>query len=193
MAKVTIDRELLERINESAICDGTDATISDDLFVQLVAALDAQRGLTRYTIGIVGGISAFVSADDGCMVLYEDAQRAIAELREECAHLKGCQENAMLHLTGLVSERDTLRQQLADMTKRAKTAEREAGKALSTLKGLEKVAKVVSDNSDQVCGELNVMRQQRNRLAGALVATSKASSAAEVDLIVDAALAEVNK
>lgn len=41
MTKVTIDRELLERIDESAICDGTDATISDDLFTQLVAALDA--------------------------------------------------------------------------------------------------------------------------------------------------------
>ena len=40
---VTIRRELLERIDESAICDGTDATISDDLFTQLVAALDAPR------------------------------------------------------------------------------------------------------------------------------------------------------
>ena len=44
-----------------------------------------------------------------------DAQRAIAELREECEHLKDCQENAMLHMTGLVSERDTLRQQLAEL------------------------------------------------------------------------------
>ena len=43
MTKVTIDRELLERIDESAICDGTDATISDDLFTQLVAALDAPQ------------------------------------------------------------------------------------------------------------------------------------------------------
>ena len=43
MTKVAIDRELLERIDESAICDGTDATISDDLFTQLVAALDAPR------------------------------------------------------------------------------------------------------------------------------------------------------
>jgi len=38
---IPIRRELLERIDESAICDGTDATISDDLFTQLVAALDA--------------------------------------------------------------------------------------------------------------------------------------------------------
>ena len=37
--KLLIDRELLERIDESAICDGTDATISDELFTQLVAAL----------------------------------------------------------------------------------------------------------------------------------------------------------
>lgn len=39
MTNVTISRELLERIDESAICDGTDATISDDLFTELVAAL----------------------------------------------------------------------------------------------------------------------------------------------------------
>lgn len=36
---VTISRELLERIDESAICDGTDATISDSLFTELVATL----------------------------------------------------------------------------------------------------------------------------------------------------------
>lgn len=43
MTKVTIDRELLERIDETAICDGTDVTISDDLFTQLVEALAAER------------------------------------------------------------------------------------------------------------------------------------------------------
>lgn len=86
----------------------------------------------------------------GCSGAVENSEvvkqgvRAIAELREECEHLKACQENAMLHMTGLVAERDTL-------------------------------------------------RQQRDKLAGALVAASKAASAAEVSLIVDAALAEVNK
>ena len=40
---IPIRRELLERIDESAICDGTDATISDDLFTQLVAALATPR------------------------------------------------------------------------------------------------------------------------------------------------------
>lgn len=39
MTDVTIRRELLERIDESAICDGAEATISDDLFTELVAAL----------------------------------------------------------------------------------------------------------------------------------------------------------
>lgn len=37
------------------------------------------------------------------------------------------------------------------------------------------------------------LTEQRDKLAEALVATSKASSAAEVDLIVDSALAEVSK
>ena len=183
MTKVTIDRELLERIDESAICDGTDATISDDLFSQLVAALDAPRqpegdahkneaqpevaqntGSRSMTnklssqgcTGCTGveGVAAPCETPDAVDIfawatfdgegsydlrLYEDnegyrddfrdanpllhpdwvfplcrlsdAQRAIAELREECEHLKDCQENAMLHMTGLVAERDTLRQQ----------------------------------------------------------------------------------
>ena len=46
---------------------------------------------------------------------YERTQQIVAELREGCEHLKDCQENAMLHMTGLVSERDTLRQQLAEL------------------------------------------------------------------------------
>lgn len=46
------------------------------------------------------------------------------------------------------------------LRKRARTAEREAAEALRTLKGLEKVAKVVDANSDQVCGENNMLRQE---------------------------------
>ena len=60
---------------------------------------------------------------------------------------------------------DGLRGEVAELRRRAKTAEREAGSALRTYKGLEKVARVVSDNSDQVCGELNVLRQQFNQQA----------------------------
>ena len=60
---------------------------------------------------------------------------------------------------------DGLRGEVAGLRKRAKTAEREAGSALRTYKGLEKVARVVSDNSDQVCGELNVLRQQFDQQA----------------------------
>lgn len=186
--KLLIDRELLERIDESAICDGTDATISDDLFAQLVAALDAPRqpegdGLEvvawqdaenpLYTTGERRQMHAW--ATDGYPIVelcrLSDATRAIAELREECERLRKApvsKADSNAQLVGVCIERDTLRQQLAEMTKRAKTAEREAGKALRTFKGLEKVAKVVSDNSDQVCGELNVMRQQRDRLAGLL-------------------------
>lgn len=77
MSKVTIDRELLERL-ETWVTDDCEA------LRELQAILAAPRqpegeGLTRYTICIVGGITAFVSAADGCMVLYEDAQHAIAE------------------------------------------------------------------------------------------------------------------
>ena len=93
---------------------------------------------------------------------HETELAMLAKMKPEQIH------EMSLELHNALAERDTLRQQLAEMTKRAKTAEREAGKALRTFKGLEKVAKVVSDNSDQVCGELNFMRQQRDRLAGLL-------------------------
>ena len=153
--KLLIDRELLERIDESAICDGTDATISDGLFTQLVAALDAPRQPEgdnsdfpnlRDGLEVVGWYHshAEVATSEKARVVQwlpecveplcrlSDAQRAIDDLRdrldvmtqcadnysrmfeesaEECEHLKDCQENAMLHMTGLVSERDTLRQQ----------------------------------------------------------------------------------
>lgn len=54
MTDVLIKRELLEQIDETAICDGTDATISDDLFTQLVAALAAPRQPERESVNVVG-------------------------------------------------------------------------------------------------------------------------------------------
>ena len=101
---------------------------------------DAAEGVAIETV------ETHVLCDEGETDLcrLSDAQRAIAELREECSFLKDCQENAMLHMTGLVTERDTL-------------------------------------------------LQQRDRLASALVAASKAESRAEACLIVGAALAEVEK
>ena len=94
--KLLIDRELLERIDESAICDGTDATISDDLFTQLVAALAAPRqpeGELKPDRN-----KAFEACPDtGCdwgsfwqgwKAHHADAQRAIAELRAECERLR---------------------------------------------------------------------------------------------------------
>ena len=69
-----------------------------------------------------------------------------------------CLSDAQAIIDGLLGE-------VAGLRKRAKTAEREAGSALRTYKGLEKVARVVSDNSDQVCGELNVLRQQFDQQA----------------------------
>lgn len=134
MTKVTIERELLERIDETAICDGTDATISDDLFTRLVAALAAPRQPDGEGLEVVayqsidatrgGGWMAHKHAlpqahiDQGALqeplCRLSDAQRAIAELREvnriqlEIAEVHGaaCVE--------IRKERDTLRQQLAE-------------------------------------------------------------------------------
>lgn len=55
-------------------------------------------------------------------------------------------------------------QEVDALRKRARTAEREAEQALRTLKGLEKVAKVVDANSDAVCGENNRLRAELEAL-----------------------------
>ena len=116
-----------------------------------------------------------------------DHQRAIAELREECEHLKDCQENAMLHMTGLVSERDTLRQQLA---------ERDA-----------QIASMRAEVTPFIETHWRPVAEQRDRLAGLLqkarwyVATARYSDNDEGDFAarrqavmltdIDAALAEI--
>lgn len=153
MTKVTIDREPLERIDESAICDGTDATISDDLFTQLVAALDAPRQPEGDGLQVVAWQDAenplYTTAERRVMhewtsndyLIVElcrlsDAQRAIAELREECERLRNCLLEVQVRhfsdslkrrssdkeleqyladgIAQIESERDTLRQQLAE-------------------------------------------------------------------------------
>ena len=118
----------------------------------------------------------------------DNYSRMFEESAEECEHLKACQENAMLHMTGLVAERDTLRQQLA---------ERDA-----TIARLEAGIPRIQEQSHR-------MRQQRDRLAGLLqkarwyVASARYSDNDEGDFAarrqeealseIDAALAEVNK
>lgn len=168
MNKVTIDRELLERIDETAICDGMDATISDDLFTRLVAALAAPRQPEGDGLEVVAWQDAenqlYTTAErrvlhdwvnNGYPIVelcrLSDAQRAIAELREEISNLhttmmaaaveiqehwqSHCDEEGygpanLMHrlergiasqygytaqtLVQIESERDTLRQQLAE-------------------------------------------------------------------------------
>lgn len=60
----------------------------------------------------------------------------------------------------LQADYDALRAEAEALRKRARTAEREAAQALRTLKGLEKVARVVDTHSDQMCGENNLLRQE---------------------------------
>ena len=174
MNKVTIDRELLERIDESAICDGTDATISDDLFTRLVAALAAPRqpeGDGLWVVGLIGEDGLLLDLHGRVvdpekyryqsLCLLTDHQRAIAELREECKIHRNSAAGAHNQLRAnrleterlavdwqaAVAERDTLRQQLA---------ERDA-----TIERLEAGIPRLQEQSFQ-------MRQQRDKLAGLL-------------------------
>ena len=159
MTKVTIDRELLERIDESAICDGTDATISDVLFTQLVAALAAPRqpegddGLE--VVGWHHSHAEVATSDKARVVTWlpecveplcrlSDAQRTIAELREECERLSHMLNNVTNNCIKLADERDTLRQQLAEQD--------------ATIARLEAGIPRIQEQSHQ-------MRQQRDRLA----------------------------
>lgn len=58
------------------------------------------------------------------------------------------------------SDYDALQSRLDAAEARARKAETDSHRILKTYKGFERVAGVVSDNSDQVCGENNLLRQQ---------------------------------
>lgn len=126
MTDVLIKRELLEQVASEFEHDNDRYMLGRELR----KVLDAPRqpeGEIKPDITTKHGYPAYS---------VEQHQRAIAELRdrldvmtqcadnysrmfeesaEECEHLKACQENDMLHMTGLVAERDTLRQQLAEL------------------------------------------------------------------------------
>lgn len=85
---INVPRDVLQTVLDP-VCSEDWFPACKQIRALLAAPLQPEGdGLTRYGLGIVGGIAAFVSADDGCMVLHEDAQRAIAELREECERLR---------------------------------------------------------------------------------------------------------
>lgn len=98
------------------------------------------------------------------------AQRAIADLREECSFLKDCQENAMLHMTGLVAERDTLRQQLverdAEILEQCRLNGMGAERELKLIAQRDKLAGLLSDALK--LGELDRVLSLQTRVMTAL-------------------------
>lgn len=97
------------------------------------------------------------------------AWRLIRGYREKIEALR--LQNAMFvtAAANIDREREALHAEAEALRKRACTAEHEAAQALRTLKGLEKVARVVDANSDQVCGENNLLRQEVEALRVALL------------------------
>lgn len=83
------------------------------------------------------------------MVLCEDCLDSFDQRQRDQAELKT--------LRGKVVD---LQSRLDAAEKRARKAEADSRRILKAHKGLERVARVVSDNSDQVCGENNLLRQQ---------------------------------
>lgn len=57
---------------------------------------------------------------------------------------------------------------MVETLKRARTAERESMKYMKQYSELEKVAKVVSEDSDRVCAQLNLAMQAHAKLLGLL-------------------------
>ena len=148
-----VPRELLERVLDY---DGAVA-IRQNARHELRALLSAPSPAGVDGLEVVGWYTED-HLDDKSATTYsrEVADRWLA---------KGWTVNGIANAAAAQAIIDGLRGEIETLRKRAKTAEREAGSALKTYKGLEKVARVVSDNSDQVCGDLNVMRQERDRKA----------------------------
>lgn len=194
MTDVLIKRELLERIDESAICDGTDATISNDLFTQLVAALAAPRqpeveGLEvvayRYKVASEFGGDVMCWAPKGRKVLetfpladHAAAERAIAELREECERLTACIEIRNQEITDAGDSLSALRQQLA---------ERDA--QIASMRA--EVTPFIETHWRPVAVERDTLRQQMGKLAGLLREAINWDTSDELLERIDAALAEV--
>ena len=198
MTKVTIDRELLERIDESAICDGTDATISDDLFTQLVGALDAPRQPEGDGLEVVASqfpeinfanygqdeVEALQAWGFTALDAMADAQRAIAELREEISDLHTtmmaaaveiqehwqahCDEegygpaNLMNRLErGIAAQYGYTAQTVVQIEAERDTLRQQLAEREATIARLETGIPRIQEQSHQ-------MRQQRDRLAGLL-------------------------
>lgn len=129
---------------------------------------------------------------------YEALQAEFEALRAENAHLRQAMQRKVTALCAasmksratdaeleqylavgiaqLEAERDALQAECEKLRKRARVTEHDCSKALRTLEGLERVAKVVSDNSDAVCEENNLLRSECEKLrkdAGGLVESLK--------------------
>lgn len=86
--KLMIDRELLERIDESAICDGTDTTISDDLFTQLVAALATPRQPAVHTDD--AAVDRFAAAMKAKLAKAREKGRGGWDDKAQCSQRRAC-------------------------------------------------------------------------------------------------------
>lgn len=186
--KLLIERELLERLTaymRQRVCPAPSGKVATELHADLTAALAATRqpegGLPEPDFALDGGTQPCYYA--------ETAQRAIAELREECERLR--RDNGLVAHANLLraqqaeAERDTLRQQLA---------ERDAELAM------------LRDNNRKEAIGVNHLLSQRDKLAGLLREAKHAHGmmlmtdppqeawkAYGISERIDAALAEVNK
>lgn len=90
--------------------------------------------------------------------LEDEAQPGGSHIRIGLDH-RGCwaEEPPYDHLVAVYLD---LPGELDKALKRARRAEMDSHRILKTYKGLERVAKVVSDHADTVCGENNLLRQE---------------------------------
>lgn len=78
-------------------------------------------------------------------------------------------DNQRLSLEEMKAEREADKILIAQLRKRARTAERESMRHMAQLKGLERVATTVSNHSDEVCVENNQLRAQARKDQSSIV------------------------
>ena len=208
MTKVTIDRELLERIDESAICDGTDATISDDLFTQLVAALAAPRqpeGEGLEVVGYTAQQDIYWQGDctirKTAMLDYDiplcrlsDAQRAIAELRDRLDVMNQCADNYSRMFEESAEECEHWKSGANAEAARADELKAERDTLRQQLADArDEIAKHSNDLTIAYMAGSADMRKQRDKLAQILRDLVPGCKWRIMRPRIDAALAEVNK
>ena len=218
MTKVTIDRDLLEQVTSEFEHDNDRYMLGSELRKVLDAPRQPEgEAISRERVqaeadaffdwpttdkSSVTTTSCLIFARCIAGMVAAERDATIAELRGECSFLKDCQENAMLHMTGLVAERDTLRQQLAERDaeiERLRVKLMTIASAEPSRHTIEWAKAMAATGNNEVYAKWREAFDQCDKLAGllrelhAIQCLTGGYEETALALSIDAALAEVGK